>query len=208
MKLIIFGATGSVGRQLVQQALEAGHTVTAFTRSPGKLKELSHSRLRVVEGDVFNQKQVMDSLENHEVVLCALGAGRKGIVRSVGTKNILAAMEKKGLARFICQTTLGAGDSRGNLNFFWKHIMFGWFLKQAYVDHELQEKYIQQSRLDWTIIRPAAFTNGELTGNYQHGFPAMEKKLKLKISRADVANFMLRQLATDEYSQKAASLSY
>ncbi len=208
MKLIIFGATGSVGRQLVEQALQAGHTVTAFTRDSGKLNGLSHPLLRVVEGDVLQEQQVVDSMKEQEAVLCALGAGRKGIVRSAGTKNILGAMEKAGISRFICQTTLGAGDSRANLNFFWKHIMFGWFLKEAYKDHELQEKHIQQSRLNWTIVRPAAFTNGELTGKYQHGFPVMEKKLKLKISRADLADFMLRQLTTEQYRQRAAGLSY
>lgn len=208
MKLIVFGATGSVGSQLVQQALDAGHTVTAFTRSKEKLAAISHPGLRVIEGDVLNAQEVRDGVKEHDAVFCALGAGRKGIVRAEGTKNIIAAMEKEGIDRFICQTTLGAGDSRGNLNFFWKRIMFGWFLKQAYLDHEQQENYIRESQLEWTIVRPAAFTNGELTANYRHGFSAMEKDLKLKISRADLANFMLRQLVSDEYRKKAVGLSY
>ena len=208
MNLIIFGATGTVGRQLLMQALASGHTVTAFTRDSGKLNDISNPKLRIIEGDVLDQQQVLDSLKDQQAVLCALGAGRKGIVRSQGTKNILAAMEKAGIGRFICQTTLGAGDSKGNLNFFWKNIMFGWFLKDAYLDHELQEEHILQSKVDWTIVRPAAFTNGNVTGNYRFGFPATEKALKLKISRADVADFMLKQLVTDQYSRKAVGLSY
>src|SRR5687768_13827913 len=110
MKVIVFGATGSVGRQLVEQALQAGHAVTAFTRNSEKLKDLSHAQLRVVEGDVLNEEQVRDGIKGHDAVFCALGAGRKGNVRAEGTKNILVAMKKEGISRFICQTTLGAGD--------------------------------------------------------------------------------------------------
>ena len=86
--------------------------------------------------------------------------------------------------------------------------MFGLLLRKAYRDHELQEQYIQQSRLDWTIVRPAAFTDGMATGNYRHGFPATDKTLKLKISRADVALFMLMQLTTDMYLHETPGLSY
>lgn len=69
-------------------------------------------------------------------------------------------MEKAGIRRFICQTTLGAGDSWGNLNFFWKYIMFGTILRDVFADHERQENYVKQSRLDWTIVRPGAFMDG------------------------------------------------
>ena len=117
-------------------------------------------------------------------------------------------MENTGVRRFICQTTLGAGDSRGNLNFFWKYIMFGMLLKAAYNDHQLQEKYVMQSALDWIIVRPAAFTDGGRTGNYKHGFGPEANGLTLKISRADVADFMLRQLTDNTYLRKAAGQSY
>ena len=208
MKLIIFGSTGSIGKQLVLQALSLGHTVTAFARSKSKLQDIEHNHLTLYEGDVLDPASVEKAVKGHEAVLCALGAGRKGRVRSEGTRNIIRAMEKAGIKRFICESTLGAGDSKDNLNFFWKHIMFGWFLKEAYADHELQEKYIKASDLDWTIVRPAAFTDGKATGNYQHGFSSKDKSLKLKISRADVAMFMLMQLTTDEYLKKTPGLSY
>lgn len=117
-------------------------------------------------------------------------------------------MEKTGVQRFICQTTLGCGDSWANLNFFWKRIMFGWFLKKAFLDHELQEKYILESQTDWTIVRPGAFTDGPKTGNYRHGFASGAQGLKLKISRADVADFMLKQLGNEQYLRKTPGLSY
>jgi putative NADH-flavin reductase len=207
MRLIIFGSTGSVGRLLVEQALQDNHLVTAFLRDPAKLT-ITHSNLNVIRGDVLNYQSVEKAMKDQDVVLCTLGAGSKGNVRAEGTRNIIQAMEYNGVKRLICQSTLGAGNSRGNLNFFWKHIMFGMLLKQAYKDHELQENYVTQSKLDWTIVRPAAFTNGRRTGNYHHGFPPHEKGLTLKISRADVADFILKQVTQNTYLRKTPGQSY
>jgi putative NADH-flavin reductase len=207
MKLTIFGATGSIGRRLVEQALAEGHTVTAFVRDPGKLA-LQHANLKVIQGDVLDLAAVEKAVQGQEAVLCALGAGRQGTIRSEGTRHIIQAMEKAGVRRLICQTTLGVGDSQGNLNFFWKRIMFGLILRQAFADHVKQENYIRQSRLDWTIVRPAAFTDGQRTGRYRHGFAATAKGLTLKISRADVADFMLKQLADKIYLHQTPGLSY
>ena len=154
MKLVIFGATGSIGRQLVEQALAQGHGVTALARNPAKL-DIKHPDLKIVQGDVMDFTAVEKAVQGQEAVLCALGAGRKGTIRSEGTRHIVCAMEKAGVRRFICQTTLGVGDSQGNLNFFWKRIMFGFILREAFADHVNQENNIKQSRLDWTIVRPA-----------------------------------------------------
>lgn len=208
MKLLIFGSTGSVGRYLVQQALEQGHNVTAFARNPSDDEFGKHSCLRVFQGNVLNLVSVAEAVKNQDAILCALGAGRKGKVRAQGTQNIIRAMEQAGVERLICQTTLGAGDSWNNLSFFWKYIMFGWFLKQAFADHEKQENCIRQSQLNWTIVRPAAFTDGCHTGTYRHGFDASANNLTLKISRADVADFMLKQLVDDTYLQQTPGLSY
>ena len=209
MKLLIFGSTGGMGRQLVDQALEQGHTVTAFARDATKV-DSKHDNLQVAQGDVMDPASMEQAVQGQEAVLCSLGAGRKltGRVRSEGTRNIISAMEKVGVRRFICQSTLGAGDSRGNLNFYWKYLMFGLLLRSMYADHARQESYVKQSPLDWTIVRPGSFTDGERTGQYRHGFPATDKTTKLKISRADVANFMLKQLTDDTYLHKTPGLSY
>jgi len=207
MKLIIFGSTGSVGQHLVNQALEMGHNVTAFTRDAGKVK-IEHNLLKVVEGNVLNYSSVNDSIKDKDIVFCTLGGGRKGKVRAEGTLNIIKAMENLKVRRLICQTTLGCGESWENLNFFWKKIMFGWFLKQVYLDHNKQEKNILNSNLDWTIIRPAAFTNGSLTKQFYSDFSPDNKSLKLKISRADLAYFMLQQLNNLKYLGKSVGISY
>lgn len=208
MRLIIFGSTGNIGQHLVSQALEQGHEVTAFTRHAEKLGNIDHKNLFIYQGDVLNEDIVREAVKSHDAVLCSLGAGRKGTVRAKGTDNIIKAMYQSGIKRLICQSTLGAGDSIGNLNFFWKHIMFGWFLKEAFLDHELQEKHVMKSGLDWTIVRPAAFTKGKMTGNYHHGFSSTDRTLTLKISCADVAQFMLSQIQSTVYLKKTPGLSY
>lgn len=86
--------------------------------------------------------------------------------------------------------------------------MFGFFLRAAYADHVSQEEFVRKSSLDWIIVRPAAFTNGERTGTYRHGFPGTDKTTTLKISCADVADFMLNQLSDDTYLHKTPGLSY
>lgn len=207
MKILIFGATGTVGRELVTQALEMGHAVTAFARDPSKL-ETKHPSLEIIEGDVMDSALVDRAVAGHEAVLVALGAGIKGQVRSTGTLIIIQAMQRNGVRRLVCLSTLGVGDSRANMNFYWKYIMFGMLLRGAFADHVSQEEHVIRSELDWTIVRPAAYTDGERTGNYRHGFPATAKALKLKISRADVADFVLAQLADDSYVHMTPGVSY
>ena len=207
MKVLIFGATGTVGRELVTQALEMSHTVTAFARDPSKL-ETKHASLEIIEGDVMDSALVDRAVAGHDAVLVALGAGIKGQVRSTGTRNIIQAMQKNGVRRLVCVSTLGVGDSRVHLNFYWKYIMFGMLLRGAFADHVSQEGHVIRSGLDWTIVRPAAYTDGVRTGNYRHGFPITAKALKLKISRADVADFVLTQLTDNSYVHMTPGVSY
>lgn len=207
MKVSIFGSTGSIGLHLVEQALEKGHIVTAFVRTPSKLATRHHN-LKIVQGDVMDFSAVERAVRGQDAILCSLGAGAKGVVRSEGTRNIIRVMEKMGIRRFICQSTLGVGDSWGNLNFFWKHVMFRGLLSQAYQDHVRQEDIVKQSHLNWTIIRPGAFIDGERTGIYRCGFPGTDQTVKRKISRADVADFILKQLTDDTFLFKSPGLSY
>ena len=205
-KIIVFGATGTVGRRIVDRALLQGHQVTAFTRNAGAVP-LDHPDLSIVAGDVLNAASVRSTIAGHDAVIVALGAGRKGGVRAVGTRHIVDGMKAQGVRRLIVQSTLGAGDSRPALNFFWKRIMFGLLLRPAYADHQRQEDIVTASGLDWTLVRPSAFTDGPATNKYQHGFAPTIKGLALKISRADVAGFMLRQLTDQTYLGRAANLS-
>ncbi|MDF1735931.1 MAG: SDR family oxidoreductase [Minwuia sp.] len=209
MNVIIFGATGTVGALAVRRMLGDGHRVTAFARHPEKL-EISDPALVRIAGDVADETSVSDAIAGHDAVVVTLGAGmsRRSVVRSVGTMNVIRGMQAHGVARLICQSTLGAHESWSNLNFFWKRIMFGLLLRPVFLDHELQESLVRASGLDWTIVRPSAFTDGPDTANYREGFDGKEQRLKLKISRAEVAGFLARQLADRRYTQRAVAISH
>ena len=209
MKLIIFGSTGGTGRQVVTQALEQGHDVTAFARSPERLDQ-KHEKLQVIKGNVLDFASLERAIQGQDVVLCTLGLPPmdKSNLRANGTKNIIRAMEKTGVKRFICQSSAGVGDSSDTLPFLMKYLIVPFILRRVWADHEIQENYIKESQLDWIIARPAALTDGEHTGSYQHGFTADNKTVTNKVSRADTADFMLKQLVDNNYLHKTPCISY
>jgi len=116
-------------------------------------------------------------------------------------------MEEKQVKRFICQTSLGFADSKEVLPWHMKYLIVPFILKNAFKDHELQESVIEKSSLDWTIVRPGNMTNGKLTKDYKHGFDPSEK-IKLKVSRSDVAHFMLDQVNDKQYVHRKVGVSY
>ncbi|WP_330184474.1 SDR family oxidoreductase [Nocardia sp. NBC_01503] len=206
MRIAIFGGTGTVGREVVTQALAAGHEVTILTRSAANTP-VTHERLHVVVGDVLDPAAVEQVVLGQEAIIVTLGAGRKGVVRAEGTRTVIEAMQRTGVKRLICQSTLGTGDSAGNLNFVWKYVMFGMLLRQAFADHVQQEKYVLAGDLDWTIVRPSAFTDGPATGQFRRGFGPAEPGLALKISRADIAAFLVEQLTDATYVHRTPGIS-
>lgn len=208
MKTIVFGATGTVGHLAVESILAEGHEVTAFARTPEKLG-ISNPSLTLVSGDAMDKSAVEAAVEGHDAVIVALGSGmsRKSRIRSVGTMNVIQAMQAHGIRRLVCQSTLGAHESWSNLNFFWKRIMFGFLLRPVFLDHELQENLVRASGLDWTIVRPSAFTDGPAAGVFREDFTPDERNLSLKISRADVAEFLKRQLSEAKYLRHAVAIS-
>jgi putative NADH-flavin reductase len=212
MNLLIFGATGGTGRAIVTQALEQEHRVTAFARNPTAIKT-AHENLAVVQGDILDYASVEKAAKGQDAVLSALGtkALRRNITISYGTRNIIKAMEKYEVKRFVFESSISIGDSKPQQRQFglvYKIIIFPFILRNMFQDKEIQERYIRQSTLDWIIVRPAVLTNGPRTGVYRSEFSATDTSIKAKISRADVADFMLKQLTDDTYVHKTPSLSY
>ena len=205
MNITIFGATGTIGRLVVEQALAAGHDVTAFTRDAARVTA-AHDRLQVVEGDVTDPAASLPAVKDADAVVVALGAGRKGEVREAGTRGVVAAMQQAGGGRLVVQSTIGVGSSRPNLNLWWKYAMFGALLRPAYADHVRQERVVAESDLDWTIVRPAAFAD-QSPGPVRHGFDGSESGLRLTIARADVAAFLLTQVQDPTYLRRPVSVS-
>ncbi|HEY1865446.1 MAG TPA: SDR family oxidoreductase [Candidatus Acidoferrales bacterium] len=133
---------------------------------------------------------------------------RKQTILSDGTKNIVTAMEKLGIKRFICESSLGVGDSKGRLGLLYTYVLIPLFLRGLFADKEVQERIIRDSALDWVIVRPAALTNGPRKGRYVDGENAGHWFFTRNISRGDVAEFMLKQLTDKDYLHKTPGVSY
>ena len=210
MKIVIFGSTGGTGRELVRQALQLGHDVTAFARRRQALP-ISHEHLRIIEGDALQQSSVVGAMEGQDAVLSALGSRslfRRVTLLSESTQYIVSAMERQGVHRLVVETSLGVGDSRGQLGLIGTWIGVGIFLARIYADKERQERIIAKSPLDWTIVRPAMLTNGPQKGVYRSWSGAAPNPPASKISRADVAHLMLAILDKAETHRRAINCSY
>ncbi|NJM63208.1 MAG: SDR family oxidoreductase [Oscillatoriales cyanobacterium RU_3_3] len=206
MNLLIFGATGETGRELVKQALAQGNAVTAFVRDSAKL-DMQHPNLKIVEGNITDTTTVERVVQGQDAVFSTLGSRslKKNPALVKGVYTIVRAMEKQGVRRFVYQSSLGVGNSREHLDFLVRYIVIPLVLRNAIADHEEKEQIARQSSLDWVIVRPAGLTNGPHTGNYRHG---ESMKYGAKISRADVADFMLKQATDTTYLHKTPGISY
>ena len=209
MNILIFGASGATGHELVKQALQQEHIVTAFVRNPEKLK-ITHSNLKLVQGDVINYLSVENAIKDQGVVLSALGASSPfKFDQSVvdGINNIITAMEKSDVRRFIYLSFIGVQESRKDAPFFIRHIASK-ILKTEIAGHEAKENIIKQSQLAWTIVRPPVLTKGRRKGNYCSGEELKSSAFMASISRADVADFMLKQINDNSFLHKAARIMY
>jgi len=206
MKIAIFGATGKTGIELVKQALEQGHAVTAFVRDPARLG-IENENLSFVTGDVFDPSSVAKAVEGQDSVICALGAGselKKTTVRTTGTINIISSMQKNNIKRLIAVTAMGVGESWDTLSLFNK-LFFATLLKSSREDHETQEVAVKESGLDWTIVRPSGLTETPRTGIYDVGENILATTSK--IARADIADLILKELEQNMLIGKAVTIT-
>ena len=209
-RVLIVGATGGTGRQLVEQALERGYAVTALVRHPSTLRA-EHPRLRVMRGDVLDYPSVEAAMQTQEVVLCALGHKRffrPTRILSEGTRNILGAMETHGVRRLVCETALGIGDSAGRMGLSYTFFVIPFILPFYFWDKTRQERLIAASRVQWVIVRPGALTDGAKRNRYTHGQRVGSVVKTERISRADVADFMLNQMTDNTYLSAAPGVCW
>lgn len=201
MKLLIFGASGLTGREMVKQALEQNHYVTAFVRTPEKF-DIQHDSLKVAQGDITNYEKVERAVEGQAAVLSALGASNlltRTPSLTEGVRNIVRAMEKTGVRRFVYASALGVSDSAADTSFLVRYFIIPVVLGRAYADHEDNEKIIKASSLDWIIVRPTQLVNKPQTGKYKTGVHIADSFPPGKVGRADVADFMLKQVTEDRF---------
>jgi putative NADH-flavin reductase len=209
-RVLIIGATGGTGRQLVTQALERGYAVTALVRDPSRLQTV-HPQLVVMKGDVLDEGSVEAAMRGQDAVICALGHKRffyPTRILSDGTQNILRAMETHSVARLVCQTSLGIGDSAGRMGLYYTLFVIPVILPFYFWDKTRQERMITGSNVEWVIVRPGLLTNGDKQDRTRHGLHVGSFLWTVRISRADVADFMLNQLTSDTYLRTAPGVSW
>jgi putative NADH-flavin reductase len=190
MRLFILGATGRVGWALVDQAIDRGHTVTAFVRSPEKLGAL-RSGLTVRKGDPCSVDELRAALPDHDAVLSALGPvglGPTMILRECA-RSTVAAMQAAGIRRLLIVSAAVLFENEGLLPWFLRKT----FLRNIADDSAEMERVVIASGLDWTIVRPPRLTNGRLTGHYAIEIDRLPRGGRA-VSRADVADFLLEEL--------------
>jgi putative NADH-flavin reductase len=141
-------------------------------------------------------------------ILAILFLSRRTTVISDGTRNIVRAMERAGIKRFVCESSLGVGDSKWRMGAIHNLVAIPLFLRNVFADKEAQEQIIASSTLEWVIVRPTALTNGAQRNVYRAGPDVGNWLVPSRISRSDVAAFMLEQLTGAEYLRKTPGLAY
>lgn len=206
---LLIGATGPTGREVFAYAPPA-LGIRAMARSPQPLRSTAPAHIEVVQGDVLNPASLLPACKGVDLVICTLGIGltRKPVTLfSEGTRNLMAAMRETGVDRLLCVTGVGAGDSRGHGGFLYDKILQPLLLNTIYQDKDRQESLIKASDLQWTLIRPGALTNGPMTGSYRVMTTLHADDRLSKISRKDVAHFLVQEALQNQYVRQTANLT-
>ena len=208
--IFVFGASGGTGIEVVEQALEAGHHVTAILRYPEKFS-IRHEQLRIVQGDVLNPQTFEHLFFGIDIVVSCLGSRNREptTIYSQGVTNILTEMQKVNVTRIICLSA-GAVVVPPNASFFMKFIIkniLQRLFKYSYVDMLKMENILKHSELNWTVIRPPRLLKGDKTGKYRTSttdyLPGMSS-----LTRADLAHYIIHHLEDENTFKNTVEISY
>ena len=209
-KIIVFGATGGTGKLVVEQALQAGYSVTVVVRNPAAFT-IRHPQLEIIKGDVFQPHTFENAIKGKDAVISCLGIAKNEptTVYSEGIKNIMAAMQQADIQRIICISSVAImvpPKSSFLLKFMTKNILQRQY-KYIYADMLAMEQILAKSSLDWTIIRAPWLWNTPYTGKYRS---TINEHLSnpFRISRADLAEYIVHHLADKKTFQAAIEISY
>ena len=202
MRVIVFGATGKTGMHTWRKALHHGHQVTAFGRSVDRLSEAG-PELQTLKGDVLDLSDVTEAVAGHDAVVVCIGSTnlKDKTTLSAGTKNIVDAMVQQKAERLVVIAAAGVGES-------WKQIallarvLFRTLLRNVFAGHKAQETIVRQSTLDWTIVRAAVLNDRPASG-----YVASNSDPAKRISREDLADFLVEQVSDSTYSRQAISVA-
>jgi len=204
MKIVIFGASGKTGTLMVNQALELGHQVTAYIRRANSL-EIEHPNLKIVVGNLNDSVKLKEAISGADGCLSALGGAsltKHATEITSGIDRIVSIMEQERVNRFIYLSSVGVGESRAYMAQPVRFLVCDILLRVPFADHNTNEQRLAKSKLQYTFVRPGSLTDGPKTGNLKHGSEKITTKGNPKISRANVAAFMLEQLTNSSYINK------
>lgn len=209
MKLAIIGCGHGVGRALLEEALSAGHTVTALLRDPRKLT-LTSPDLKIERGDIRDPAPVKRTVAGQDAVCICVGVKpslRPVNVFSDGVRQVIRQLGSDSDTRLVLISGIGAGDSRGHGGWWYDHVTRPFLLRTIYADKDKAETLVRRSHTDWLIVRPAFLTDGPRTGQYR----VLDDLVGVQagqISRHDVADFVLRQLERPTHFGEAPLITY
>ena len=209
-KIIVFGASGGTGKQVVTMALQKGMKVTAIVRNPAVFN-MENPNLKVVKGDVLVPLTFRNELEGQDAVISCLGIPKiqETTLYSSGMRNILQAMEQFTVKRIMCISS-GALDIPPGSSFIMKFLLknvLQRLYKPIYSDMRLMENSLKNTELDWTIVRAPKLSDGKYTGKYRDITRQPLKGIP-KISRADLAAYLLGHLEDRSVMKKTVDVAY
>lgn len=205
MNVLVIGAAGKSGEQVVKAAQAAGHTVTAFVRDAGAYA--APAGVRVVSGDATDPAAVGPAVQGQDAVVDAIGGKtpyKHTDLERDTAKAVLAAMKQAGVRRFVAISVIGVGDSKDQTGWVYEHLLMPTFLRGAVPDKAAMEQAVRDAGVDFVLVRPPFLTDGEPTGHV-HVFTGDETAHK--ITRADLGRFIVDQLSSDEYVGRAVTVA-
>ena len=205
MNVLVIGAAGKTGKAVVEQALAAGHRVTAFVR---RAADYQRTDVRVVEGEAADRVAMEAAVLGQDAVLDTIGGKtpyKTTTLESSAARTIIAAMRRQGARRLVVTSMLGVGDSLANSSLLLRLLVVT-FLRGADKDKTAMEEAVKASGLDWVILRPAILTDDPAQGKVEV-FRAETGRKANKMTRADLASFMVAQLTTDEHLHQTVSIA-
>jgi len=205
MKILVTGAVGKTGKDVVEQAVAASPEVTAFVR---KADDYNEPNVCIIEGDATNRSDMDTAVRGRDAVLDTIGGKtphKATMLESSAAGTVIASMQQNGIRRLVVTSMLGEGDSETNGPFY-ERLLVSTFLRGADKDKAAMESAVKPSGLDWVILRPAILSDGPATGNVRVLSAETDEKAH-KITRADMAAFMLARLSNNEYLYQAVTIA-
>lgn len=208
MKIAVFGGTGRTGAHVVQQALDAGHEVVALARTPSKVS-IQHDKLTIVQGDIQDAAAVEKTVQGVDAVVSVLGpvSNTPDYIISQGTNHIINAMKKQNVKRLVISAGAGVRDPKDTPGLLDKFVALLLNLVSKHVVEDMRRvvQQVRNSDRDWTVVRVPMLTDQPPTGDLIVSY--VGQGMKPRLSRADMASFMLKQLQDDTYVRQAPAIS-